>query len=525
MSLRRRFQAAAKQELREYEAINVDQLFTNVNMSVSPTTTPQVTFEPEQIQRNLVQGTLTPSQGMLGRKLGRYSIDLELLGTSAKPMSIWMQSCGFRESAVAKVKITTAGVTDGAGSAAAILRHGTKLYYGTPSGGTLATDQYCTVIGDYYGTADRIIWVTFAQLQGQKGSGGSTPPAAGDTMSNNATVASATAKVVIDTSGYVDGGGIAWYPMSTAVSTITFTTLSSDIAVGDFLYGVTSKATAQALTSLSTSATIKTVYVLKSNGTFQTGETIANLTLSDLDVGALLGTSNFERQDAGATFSFGVLKDPVKEALFGVRSNLTLTAQVGRPVQMHFEGNGVGSFGSATGPYDGSFVTGITFPSALPPIFRGANIVLGRDGDLVNPTIAPCIRQFTFQTNNTLALRECANAASGALGYEITARAPGGTFDPDLFPEGQFGLMGMFLNNYSGRISFQVGGTASTDAYNRFWVQVPIASISAIADGDANGRATRGLSYLCTTGSAGYTLTASDKDIVIIQDTVPDQLG
>ena len=170
-------------------------------------------------------------------------------------------------------------------------------------------------------------------------------------------------------------------------------------------------------------------------------------------------------------------------------------------------------------------VSGISFPAVLPPIFRGANLVLQKDGELANPPISPCIRSFTFQTNNTLAPRQCANAASGVLGYEITSRAPGGTFDPDIFPESQFRLMDLFLNNYSGKLTFQVGGQTSADAYNRFWFMVPVAAITAVGDGDANGRATRSVTYACTTGSAGYTLNAIDKDIVIIQDTVPDQLG
>jgi len=497
-------------------------LWTTSNTGFLPGADLDAFPSPEVVDRELLTGKLTPARSIMGVKRGKFRMSHELLNDSRFLIGRLIRACGFRESQVCKIKVSSAGIKLG-GSSTGFLRHGTRVYYGVPSGGSVSATQYFTVIGDYM-DGDPVVFGTFAQNQGQKGSGGATSPAAGDTVSTDTNTAAGTAVTfVIDSSGYVDNGGRAYYPMSFPVIWIKFASAdaTADVHAGDILQGVTSSAQMRCLDTLTIAANTF-VYGRLIQGTFQASEVVQNNTTNDVNLGAL-AASNFTGQDAMPTVSVGVYKDGPGVNLYACRGSFTLSFSSGKVPRFTFDLDGL-VYADPQGCYDVTLPTGITKLSLTPQLFQNTSLQFGLDGSLSD--YRPCVASLTLQVQNSINPRICSNSPSGVFEYLVTDRKVTGTLDPEVHLESQWPELAHFKNGDNVRLSWVCGSFVAGDnsqANNTWWFWVPRASITQEPGGERNKLAVNQVGFQANTGSTSISSVAIDNDCIIICDRVPGQ--
>jgi hypothetical protein len=113
--------------------------------------------------------------------------------------------------------------------------------------------------------------------------------------------------------------------------------------------------------------------------------------------------------------TLGMWLDGKKYLLWGARGNVTLRLEAGLPGILAFEFTGA-DWSEA----DEALLAGVSYESALPPVFLDASLTMDAYAAIVNSV------EINF--NNAVALRQDANKQSGHISAVITNRGPTATF-------------------------------------------------------------------------------------------------
>jgi hypothetical protein len=521
MPLTRNLQLSVKVEDQWATPDTATVLFTAPNSAFLPTDL-SIKFNPQITERAIKQGTLTPAKGIVGQITGTVSITHELLSSSsAYTLAPLLRACGLLQVNVVKLKVSSGGIKKN--SAAAYLKHGTKLFYGTAA--ALTASQYLTCFGDYY-DGDPVVFaayensgdLNYRDFLWKAGSGGATAPAAGNKVSDDAAEGATTETFfTIDTAGVVVDGGSGFCPVSHSLHRISIPVPAGTVTIskGDQLKGQTSGSLWEAAHSVTIGAASAAVLtVINIYGHLTGGELLHDVTNADTNLGAVEATADAaEKQLAGCTLGAGVWEDGVREAISSARGTVTFDFPVGKPATVKFDLQGVKSVLA-----DAGGTTGISYPDLLPPIFQNTNLIFGEDANvLASGEFSPCVAALNLALGNDVTARQCSNSEFGVLEYEITSRKPTGKIDPELYQESVFATMGDFLANTNCRI-FLKFSRPTAENRNKFWFWLPSIGMTDVGPGDRNGRITREISFAPNTGTAGFVQREVDNDFVLIMD-------
>jgi hypothetical protein len=529
MPLTRNFQLAVKVEDQWATPDTGAVLFAAGNMAFLPIN-PKVKFNPQITQRDIAQGTLTPAKGVVGQVTGSGTVTHELLSSSsAYTLAPLLRACGLLQIQVVKLKVSSAGIKKN--GAAAYLKHGTKLFYGTAA--AVPADSYVTCFGDYY-DGDPVVFAAYQNdaadlpynyFLWQAGAAGLTVPVAGNKVTDDdAEGATTETHFVIDTAGVILDGGQGFCPVSHSLHRLSVPVPAGTVTItkGDILVGQTSGSRWQAAhTVVFAAASAGSVACINLTGHLTAGELLHDLTNSDANLGAVEATVDLaEKQLAGCTIGFGVWEDGVRVAISSARGSPVFHFPVGKPATVDFNFEGVKNV-----IQDAAGTTGITYPDLLPPIFQNTSLVFGKDtGVLSTEEYAPCVESVELTLGNEINPRQCSNAEFGVLEYEITGRKPTGKINPELYQEAVFATLADFVSDVNCRVFFKYA-RPTPEAHNKFWFWLPSIGMTDVDNGDRNGRATREITFAPNTGTAGFVQHDIDNDFVLIMDNAPSSFA
>lgn len=151
--------------------------------------------------------------------------------------------------------------------------------------------------------------------------------------------------------------------------------------------------------------------------------------------------------------------------LYSAVGNWTLAGTVGE----------IGTFQwSFTGVYsdtvDSSLITGISYPDEIPPPFMNLSNVdlLGGSG---------CFTEVSISTNNTLANRLCATAATGVRSVRNTGREMTASINPEADLVANLDVDGLLSDGTTAALDFQLGSTSG----NIVVVECPRAQVMNVS--------------------------------------------
>lgn len=195
------------------------------------------------------------------------------------------------------------------------------------------------------------------------------------------------------------------------------------------------------------------------------------------------------------TATVGMYTDGIRHQLIHARGNATIRVATGQPAQLQME---------FVGPYDNSTDQTLltpTYPTNTPPTLLNAGFTTqGFAGVIDNLEIA---------TNNELAIRRDANAASGVRGTEIVARAMTGSIDPEATLMADHNWFDKLESNTTGSLQVEVSA-GSGAAGNQFFLSSPNVQYTGISGADRNGIAVNQVELALNESSAG------DDDLFIV---------
>jgi len=128
-----------------------------------------------------------------------------------------------------------------------------------------------------------------------------------------------------------------------------------------------------------------------------------------------------------------------------------------------------------TDPSATTLVEGTAYSSVVPPIFENSAFTLG--------SASLCIETLNLAMNNTIATRVCSNSSAGVAGFIISARAVGGSINPEAQDETDHPFFTDWAAGTLKTISALVG---SVDG-NKITIACPVVKAEAIAYGDRDG--------------------------------------
>jgi hypothetical protein len=275
------------------------------------------------------------------------------------------------------------------------------------------------------------------------------------------------------------------------------------------------------------------VPVTASTGTWQIGETVQKAgtpntdigTLADMVItagvgtlyirsyiGALLAADSLVGKTSAATATVGAAgvtkslcyrpisdpaamksitlqfwRDGIRHVATGVRGDVEFDFNVGKYPTAKFTLQG--SY------YDPADITlpNPTFSSIIPAICVNAGLQIGNID--MSKT---CATALSFKTGNDVKARDCINAPEGRMGFDITARKPTGSVDPEATALADFNPWAAWKAASSAAIFATIG----SDAGNRIRVSAPYAVYDDVSYGDRNGLVTYTLPFTCK-GVAG----------------------
>jgi hypothetical protein len=458
---------------------------------------PSMTFEVETYQRDVARESFTPLSPLAGAVLGSCSFSLEMSAKSASPITIsnapqWdlpLTACGFRRERLIRLTLS-AGVTTNA------IAHGTLL---TATG-------TATAIGNYP-IGSTTVWCS-------KGSentlGNSTPMGTVSLTSSSGSVAHGT---VTASSA---NAAIGWFPSSVALYKATVASLSAALNANDVVVGNSSGAIGIVYYAAASTATV--VYMRRVQGTFTTSDTAcvvyrAGSVVSGLNP-SFSGGSYTQAFDATASVyniapavSIGLSKDGVRESIKGARGSVSISGNVGEPVLLNFNFQGI-----KEAVVDGGSVASVTYDDATPPVLLGATMTVGDSNFTAAQRKSFCATSFSFDMANDIQYRRCLTAATGIDGIYYNGRTPTGTINPDLSLELDYDWM----DNYFSATTLGIDTTVGTTAPNKFRVNVLNAAVTAVGQGDRNGIITRDITFNMSSGSSSSV--AGDNEFVVIWD-------
>ena len=246
---------------------------------------------------------------------------------------------------------------------------------------------------------------------------------------------------------------------------------------------------------------------VESADTLYTATVSGSLTNGDTLTGSVSGvTATYTSESAdnavayrpdstgGSSLTIGVYQDGRRHLLRGCRGNVVMRGAVGDVVGLEFEFTG--AIQSTT---DVALLSGISFPSSIPPQFLGVGLALD--------TFSPVFETLEMDMSNDLAPRRDANDSTGVISTKITARSPRGTLDPEAMLIGAGNAQDFYNKLYAGTqydASFIVGSTSG----NKFLCHMPKLQYGNVSAGDRNAILTDNIDLRLSE-------TGEDDDIVI----------
>lgn len=189
------------------------------------------------------------------------------------------------------------------------------------------------------------------------------------------------------------------------------------------------------------------------------------------------------------TLTMGLYNDNTRWLLYGARGNVSFEGNANQIVYANFTFTGIYSEFEAL-----ASLTGITYQSTVPPIFRGASCTFNFGSAYSTGVFS----RWTLDMGNNVVLRANANASSGLSYARIIERDPGGTFDLDIpsptmdtAPDVTPNLMTMWTTPTTGSLSMVVGSTAG----NRLSIAAPALQVVDMTDADRDGVSVHDFTY------------------------------
>lgn len=509
-----------------------------------------------------LRGTLTPVEGIPGRKLARANFSLNMRPPSSGSTPSWdvfMRACGMASKPL--VKVTGSGALTITGGP---LRHGETVSQpaaGTTVGisGKVAMDTYTgaaelwlydvtvtnlgysgadpvvgeTVTGGTSGATGIVTAVTGASnvatikllgtgiyasgealtgsTTGSLGTASTASIHATDDITGATTAAAVTTGTLI-TNATAGVHGRAWFPLTyTTFELVTADAGSGAPVVGDVVTGVTSGTVGIVDSVLLGPTPTKYTLTIRSDfpGMYSAGEslTFTGSGVTSHEVGTCVQLDR-------PTISLAGYNDGVRASCRGMRGTFSIDARTGEAVTLNF--NLTGSY-QAHG--DASNLSGVTYPLRQPPVFLSAGATLGTETNPTTvPSYAPRFSSVSLNLGHDVQYRESANSSSGVLEALIVGRAGTGTIDPELDLEASYPALDNFTNGYAANLRFNVG----TAAPSKFIVSVAGMTFNAMPIADRLGQAVRNMAFNI---NGGHYENASDtpgenNDIVLVYAVV-----
>lgn len=285
------------------------------------------------------------------------------------------------------------------------------------------------------------------------------------------------------------------YQKAASVEKLNISTPSGKFLVGETVTGGTSGATGTVVRPNTDNDAF--VYITAKSGTFQsegiTGQTSG---VTGLASGASVAENSvIYRPNSGSNQSYtvGVYQDGLRHIIKGARGNVNFSAAVGEPMQMQVE-----YIGALESTADAAALTGIAYPSSVPPQLLGVNLRLG--------TYAPVFENISINTGNDLQPRRNANDSSGVISTLITARAIGGNLDPEatIISGGED-----FFSKLSTAAQFELQMNLGSADGNSFNILGPSVQYSNISGGERNGIITNQVDL-------NFNESGTDGDLIIL---------
>lgn len=455
---------------------------------------PSITFEVETYQRDVARETFTPLSPLAGAVLGNCTFSLEMnakVSSSISAIPQWdlpLVASGFRRERLIRL-------TFGAGTTA-VINHGATI---TSGSGT------AFVVGTYL-TGSTYVWCT-------KGTN--------NNLGNTTTLTTAAATVggsgVGTTTAVVSDAGVGYWPSSVALYTITTSAgIGVALSANDVIVGNSTGAIAIVYYAQSTTGSAVPIYVRRIQGTFTSSDNNCTVYRDGAVVASTtIAVSTFIQsfdtaavKNISPTVSIGLSKDGVRESIKGARGSVSISGNVGEPVLLNFNFQGI-----KDNVIDSGSISGVTYDDDTPPVLLGSSMTVADAGitALANAK-SMCATSFNIDMANDVQYRRCITAATGIDGIYYNGRSPNGTINPDQSPELDFDYMNNYFTSGNMRLDVTVGSTAP----DKFRLSAINSAITSVGQGDRNGLITRDIAFALHSGSSSST--SGDNEFVIIWD-------
>ena len=452
---------------------------------------PDVSWDFEQIQRQIRRGTLTPTAPRSGARRMGFRTQLEFAGSvsnNATPtFGSWLRACGMAKSPV--MRVTLSVPLTGA------------LYHGAKYTESVTPLSEFTIMG-HYAPGESTVFIT------------RTAPFGNALVPPTGTVFAAMSGYTgenLNFSALVDDAGTAYWPSDYPVARLQFvavTGLEDALSAGDIIRGQTSRAVARVVYAAATGAD-RQVFVETVSGAFSAGETMDRLVPNaTVDIGDLSANAAVAYVQLDApTATIGWSREVVRESLGNARGNWSLRGEAGAIPMFNFEFKGTYNGETSSGLEDAGNVAAIdTTDIEVPPLFTGAGFKVGDTTatfDSYGEEISLCINSFELNMGNQVEQIPCANNSSGFGPSRVVKRDPTLTIDPDLGPEALF----PFMTKYRDGGHFRSRLTVGQDNGNKALITAPGCVVRQTGNADRNEIWTRNLTLSLTKGPAAIDAT------------------
>jgi hypothetical protein len=455
---------------------------------------PSMTFEVETYTRDVARESFTPLSPLAGAQLGSCSFSLEAAGKTGTPATgtrpafdLPLIACGFQRQLLYRIEVSGSAFTTGTK-----LAHGTTLTQGT-SNATLF------VVGDYY-NGTQYVWAT-------KGEIGLVNYLGNATAVTSSTNWSWTGGTFTATAGTPTITAVGWYPTSVPLYAMTFTSAQAFNA-GVIIVGASGGiAIAYYAPSSATQVIVRRI-----SGTFGTSESVTfyenGSSIGSGTTSASSSTAFVQVPGIAASISIGLSKDGVRESLKGARGSVSVSGNIGEPLLLNFNFQGI-----KDAVVDSGSVSGITYNDLTPPVLLGATMSIGDDG-ITSSTgqKTVCATALNIDFANDLQYRRCMSAATGIEGIYQNGRTPTMTLDPEQSPELDFD----FMANYFAANNVRMDIVAGSATANKFRLKMNNMALQSIGQGDRNGLIVRDVSFALHSGTSSSV--AGDNEFALIWD-------
>jgi hypothetical protein len=180
----------------------------------------------------------------------------------------------------------------------------------------------------------------------------------------------------------------------------------------------------------------------------------------------------------GTSASVAVFIDGKKYLIYGARGDYEMGFVAGEPAFITFTFTGL--YGGVT---DLALLSGISYPTVVPAVWLGVTLTKGG--------AALVAENLTLAMNNTVSMRTDVTQSSGFVAAAITARDPGGNFDPEETTVAARDDWGQMAAGTATVFAATLGSAAG----NILTIGAPELVIESISHGDRDGVLTNGIDF------------------------------